>query len=332
MTKTLLGLPVRWQTSFDWNLLGSLAPRHLGGRVVARAGRYLVGLDPATGALLWKYQVEGPILDGWVLEVCGEVAITDWSEDKTSRGHLVGVDADGRRRWEVDLPSAVGTRSIRLDDRSVAAVVFAEKSELAIVDADGGVSRRRLPSPGSRIAHLPDGRWVVGQTGITRGKPRLYLMSGDTWRGVEVAAEQVPVVVATDEHVITVERTGDDRELVVRDHDLVARWRAPVASEFIATTPGQIWMATGDRESPVPTAADLTTGEVRWRGETLPAKTTRIAASGDLVVIGSWEGAMLLTASGTILGHHEGDVGALDTSGDGVLLYVDDAVTCLEHP
>lgn len=332
MTQTIFGLPIRWQTSLDWRFAGTMAPRHLDGVIVARAGEYVIGLEPATGAVAWKYQVTQPILDGFVLEVCRDVAITDWRDQSTRRGHLVGVDAAGNPRWDVELASGVGLTAVKLDEQSVAVVVLATTWEIVVVDANGIATRHPLPSPGTKVARLPDGRWVVGAMSVSRDKPSLFVVSGGSYSAVLDAAAQVPVVRATTDHVITVERTGEARELVVRDHDLVARWRAPEAEELLAITPGRLWMAMGDPQHREPTAFDLATGEVVWRGDALPTPNTFVSASGSLVLFGHEEGGRLVTTSGDVLGDHEGTVGAIDASGDGALLYVDDMVTCLELP
>src|SRR5690606_18793184 len=138
--------------------------------------------------------------------------ISDWRDETTRHGHLVGIDAEGRLRWDVELASGIGTSAVKLDDDTLAALVLASTWEIVVVDGDGTTRRQPLPSSATEVARLPDGSWVLGATGLARDKPSLYVVSGSTWHAVKDAAPQVPVVRATPDHVITVERTGDARE------------------------------------------------------------------------------------------------------------------------
>jgi len=332
MTPPVLGLPVRWASSFDWRLIGSLAPRRLGRVIAARAGAHVVGLEAASGAVVWKHTVAEGRLDGFVFEVCGDVAITDWRDDVSKRGHLVAVDAAGVRRWDVELVAGVGDATVKLDERSLAAAVLGEAWEIVVVDAEGRLARTPLPYPGAKLARAAGGEWVVGSSGLARGKPSLYALTDGVARVVDDVAPQVMRLVPAGADVITVERTGDQHEVVVRGAELRARWRRAIASDVVASTAGQVWVVVGDREHPAPAALDLATGEVRWQGPPLPALAERATASAELVLIGHEAGAVLLTASGTVLGDHEGSVGRLDATGDAVYLFVDKAVVCLERP
>lgn len=332
MTTTILGLSSRWQRSFDERARSALAPCRLGGLCVARAGRFVVGVDAATGTLAWQQRVLEPeTIDGFILARCGDVVVTDWRDRATRNYHLQAVDASGTRRWDIELASGTGAGAISVDPRTLATTTLGETWQLVTVDEAGVTTRMRLPHPSGALAPLGDGAWLFGNSGMARNHPALYLLRGDAVTPI-AAAKQVFYILPSTLGPLTYERDGEKRAIVARDHHATPRWRADLVTDNVATAGALVFGFTGDVDRPVPTAFDLTTGDVRWRAAALPYPAVAFSASGDLVLATHEEGAVLLSASGAFLGEHDGRVGAIDVADGTACLYVDDALVGLALP